>query len=161
MVFFGTPHSGPTNDLKVKFGKACVAIAQSLPWSASNDTMEALKKGSLFSDILTEQFRHQLENYRILFFYEGFGSVSCYSFHYYACSEADLVQLVPRESAVLGLAGLREQQLELRATHSDMCRFDPDGKIDKINYFLVSGNIADLCDHYPGGPRQPPHVTRC
>jgi hypothetical protein len=75
-MFFGTPHSGPTNDLKVKFGKACVGIAQSMPWKVSNDIMEALKKGSLFSDVLSEHWRHQLEQYQIISFYEGVGNVS-------------------------------------------------------------------------------------
>jgi hypothetical protein len=75
LMFFGTPHSGPTNDLKVKFGKACVGIAQSMPWKVSNDIMEALKKGSLFSDVLQEHWRHQLEQYQIISFYEGIGNV--------------------------------------------------------------------------------------
>jgi hypothetical protein len=75
LMFFGTPHSGPTDDLKVKFGRACVKIAQSMPWKVSNDIMEALKKGSLFSDILCEHWRHQLEQYQIVSFYEGIGNV--------------------------------------------------------------------------------------
>ena len=32
--------------------------------------MEALKKDSLFSDILVGDFRHQLEDYYVLSFYE-------------------------------------------------------------------------------------------
>ena len=55
---------------------------------------------------------------------------------------------------MLGLGGLREQQLELKATHSDMCRFDPASKEDQDNYFIVKGNIEDLCDQYPGEPWQ-------
>ena len=38
--------------------------------------MEALKKGSLFSDSLQIQWRHQLDRYQIVTFYEGIGSVS-------------------------------------------------------------------------------------
>ena len=38
--------------------------------------MEALKKGSLFSDSLQNQWRHQLDRYQIVTFYEGIGSVS-------------------------------------------------------------------------------------
>ena len=37
--------------------------------------MEALKKGSLFSDSLQNQWRHQLDHYQIVTFYEGIGSV--------------------------------------------------------------------------------------
>ena len=38
--------------------------------------MEALKKGSLFSDSLQTQWRHQLDRYKIVTFYEGIGNVS-------------------------------------------------------------------------------------
>jgi hypothetical protein len=31
-----------------------------------------------------------------------------------------------------------------------MCRFDLDRNVDKDNYFLVEGNIIDLCDIRPG-----------
>ena len=75
LVFFGTPHAGPTEDAKVKFGRVCASIAQSIPTNASNDIMEALKKGSLFSDMLQENWRHQLERYHIVSFYEGIGNV--------------------------------------------------------------------------------------
>jgi hypothetical protein len=46
---------------------------------------------------------------------------------------------------VLGLAGHRENPVRLNATHGDMCRFNPSVKADKENYFLVEGNITDLC----------------
>ncbi|KAH8659274.1 hypothetical protein BGZ60DRAFT_544318 [Tricladium varicosporioides] len=130
LMFFGTPHSGPTNDLKVKFGRVCVDIAQSMPWKASNDIMEALEKRSLFSDVLHEHWRHQLEQYQIISFYEGIGN------------------LVPRESAVFGLDGRRENQVKLDAAHRDMCRFNPSVKKDMDNYFLVEGNIDDLCSKF-------------
>jgi hypothetical protein len=52
LVFFGTPQAGPNEDAKDKFGRVCASIAQSIPTNASNDIMDALKKGSLFSDIL-------------------------------------------------------------------------------------------------------------
>ncbi|KAH9206067.1 hypothetical protein DL95DRAFT_397161 [Leptodontidium sp. 2 PMI_412] len=127
LVFFGTPHAGPANDFKVKFGKACVKIAQSMPWKVPNDIMEALKKRSLFSEVLSEHWRHQLEQYQIISFYEGVGNV------------------VPRHSAVLGLDGMRENQVKLDATHSDMCRFNRSVKKDVDNYALVEGNLRDLC----------------
>ncbi len=74
-MFFGTPHSGPSDDLKVKFGRACVKIAQSMPWKVSSDIMNALKKGSVFSEILGEHWRHHLEQYQIVSFYERIGNV--------------------------------------------------------------------------------------
>jgi len=75
-MFFGTPHAGPTEDLKVRFAKVCVAIIQAVPGHPSSDLMEALRKGSLFSDLLQESWRHQLEKYHIVSFYEGKGNVS-------------------------------------------------------------------------------------
>jgi hypothetical protein len=62
--------------MKVRFAKACVAIVQAIPGHPSSDLMEALRKGSLFSDLLQESWRHQLENYQIVSFYEGKGDVS-------------------------------------------------------------------------------------
>ncbi len=75
VVFFGTPHGGPGNDWKIAFGKASVSIAHSLPGVQSNDIMEGLKSGSLFSDALQSQWRHQLSHYQIVTFYEGIGNV--------------------------------------------------------------------------------------
>lgn len=75
LVFFGTPHGGPGDGWQIKFGKASVRIAQSLPGRTSNDVMEALKKGSLFTDTLQDAWRHQLDHYQIVTFYEGIGEV--------------------------------------------------------------------------------------
>ena len=75
IVFFGTPHGGPGDDWRIAFGNACVRIAQSLPGVQANDIMEGLKKGSLFSDTLQNQWRHQLNQYQIITFYEGIGNV--------------------------------------------------------------------------------------
>ncbi|CAG8974636.1 hypothetical protein HYALB_00012104 [Hymenoscyphus albidus] len=128
LVFFDTPHAGPTEDAKVMFGRICASIAQSLPTNPSNDTMKALKSGSLFSDVLQEGWRHQLERYRVVSFYEGIGN------------------LVPRESAVFGLAGDRENQVRLNADHRSMCRFHPNVERDAQNYFLVEGDVVELVD---------------
>jgi hypothetical protein len=72
LMFFSTPQSGPNNESsKIAFGKACVSIAHLFIGKPTNDIMEALDPSSLFSDTLKESFRHQLENYRIVSFYEG------------------------------------------------------------------------------------------
>ena len=75
LVFFGTPHGGSGDDWQTKVGEAVVGIAQSLPGRASNDVMEALKKGSSLTDTLQEAWRHQLDHYQIVTFYEGIGAV--------------------------------------------------------------------------------------
>jgi hypothetical protein len=75
-MFFGTPHAGPTVDAKVWFGKLCARVAKNLISQPTNDIMEALEKNSIFSDVLQENWRHQLESYQIVSFYEGIGDVS-------------------------------------------------------------------------------------
>ncbi|KAF6221633.1 hypothetical protein HO133_001599 [Letharia lupina] len=128
LVFFGTPHGGSGDGWKTKFGKASVRIAQSLPGRTSNDVMEALKKGSSLTDTLQEAWRHQLDHYQIVTFYEGIGEV------------------VPQHSATLGLPGDREVEIGIQAKHGDMCRFDPDVSMDEANYSFVEGNVLELCE---------------
>ena len=53
---------------------------------------------------------------------------------------------MPRSSAVIGLPGHREKQVKLEATHSDMCRFNPNVRIDAKNYKLVESIVLELCD---------------
>ena len=74
LVFFGTPHAGG-NEALVTLGKTCARIVTALSTNPSNDIMEAVQLGSLFSDVLQENWRHQLTSYKIVSFYEGIGSV--------------------------------------------------------------------------------------
>ena len=53
------------------------------------------------------------------------------------------VKIVPRESAIFGIPGDREAIIEIKATHSDICRFDK-SEYDKDLYKLVRGNVEDL-----------------
>lgn len=55
-------------------------------------------------------------------------------------------QVVPRDSACLGLAGDHESQLKIEAKHGDMCRFNPKVTIDENNYEVVEGNVVELCE---------------
>jgi hypothetical protein len=75
LVFFGTPHAGPSSNLQVGLGMACAKIVRSLPFQQPSNTIEALENGTLFSDLLSETFRHQIEQYKILSCYEGIGDV--------------------------------------------------------------------------------------
>lgn len=74
LAFFGTPHEGGDERL-VALGAAAARIASALHVQASNDLIETLKKGSLFSDLLAEQWRHHLESYQLVSFWEGIGDV--------------------------------------------------------------------------------------
>ena len=49
----------------------------------SNDIIEALKAGSLFADVLKEAWRHQLNLYKIVSFYEGIGNVRAQAHQYH------------------------------------------------------------------------------
>lgn len=50
---------------------------------------------------------------------------------------------MPRESACLGLPGVRENVVKLNADHRDVCKFGP-GPVDQDNLKLVQSNIKDL-----------------
>lgn len=76
LVFFGTPHAGG-KDALVSIGKLSAKVATSILRNPSKDVLEALTKGSLFSDVLQESWRHQLNLYKIVSFYEGIGDVCC------------------------------------------------------------------------------------
>ena len=76
LVFFGTPHEGGE-----KIGAVAAKVARGLGLQPKNDIFETLKDGSIFSDMLKESWRRQLECYQIVSFWEGIGDVS-----YQTCS---------------------------------------------------------------------------
>ncbi|KAL9110530.1 MAG: hypothetical protein Q9227_004888 [Pyrenula ochraceoflavens] len=132
LVFFGVPHAGGNHAL-VQLGRLTTRIADHvLPDAHSRkDIMETLKDGSMYTDILKEMFRHQLEQYEIVSFYER---------------QAKMTQIiVPYESATLGLAGHRENQVGLNADHSTMCSFDSSQQHDRDLYELVEFNVKNTC----------------
>ncbi|KAG0153596.1 hypothetical protein PDIDSM_2250 [Penicillium digitatum] len=135
LVFFGTPHRGAK---AVELGKIASRVARFVSKGhASNDLLDCLEHNSLFTRQMTDRFRHQLEDYRVVSFVEGkevqIGGVG-------PASISHLV--VDEESAVLGLSGLRETQLKLDADHSQMCKVGVRGPM----YRLIKGNIKQLVD---------------
>ena len=74
LAFFGTPHAGGSDAL-VNLGKASIRIVRGLFRNPPNDIMQAVTHGSLYADVLQENWRHQLNLYKIVSFYEGIGSV--------------------------------------------------------------------------------------
>ncbi|KAJ5692770.1 Tetratricopeptide-like helical [Penicillium macrosclerotiorum] len=164
LVFFGTPHRGAK---AVELGKIAARVARFVSKGhASNDLLDCLEHNSLFTRQMTDRFRHQLEDYRVVSFIEGkevlLGGVG-------PASLSHLV--VDEESAVLGLSGLRETQLKLDADHSQMCKVGSRGPM----YRLIKGNIKQLVDqallaeqgfipqpspHQTTGPTPPPVPPR-
>jgi triacylglycerol esterase/lipase EstA (alpha/beta hydrolase family) len=67
MAFFGTPHRGSTF---AKLGDVAVSVVRSVLNNPKNTFMDSLKEDLLFSDTTVDDFRHQVENYQILSFYE-------------------------------------------------------------------------------------------
>ena len=74
IVFFGTPHQGAQKGL-TQIANTSAKIASGLGLRDSSAIVKALQSGSMFSDILRESWRHQLEKYQLVSFWEGKGNV--------------------------------------------------------------------------------------
>ncbi|KAH6702130.1 hypothetical protein BKA61DRAFT_495074, partial [Leptodontidium sp. MPI-SDFR-AT-0119] len=125
LVFFGTPHEGGNASL-VRLGSTAAGIAKNLGFEANDSIVMAVQSGSVFADCLREAFRHQLEKYRIVSFWEGRGNI------------------VSKQSATFGLPGIKENIVRLEADHRSMCKFDLLCPGDQDNYSLVLGNLRTL-----------------
>ena len=64
----GTPHQGGN---KASLGSIAGRIATALLGNPANDLMESLVKNSLLREGSSNYFRHQLEDYYIISFYES------------------------------------------------------------------------------------------
>jgi len=130
LVFFGTPHRGGNAGL-VGLGDLSIRIAQGLFRNPPNDMMDALRGGSMFEDVLQENWRHQLTHYKIVSFYEKY-------------KQGSFGIIVNQKSATFGLGGEVENQQGLRANHSNLCCFDENDPVDKDNLFIVMGNLEEV-----------------
>jgi hypothetical protein len=75
LAFFATPHHGGDWKL-VSLGGAAAKIATTIGTQKGDDVLETLKKGSIYSDILQEQFRPQLSKYDIISFWGALDDAS-------------------------------------------------------------------------------------
>lgn len=83
MVFFGTPHEGGNQkSAEVGLGFFAANIAKKLGFNSNDSVVQVLTPGSLFGDFLRESFRHQLEDYFIVSFWEKQSTV-CLSHNRY------------------------------------------------------------------------------
>ncbi|KAI1085805.1 hypothetical protein F5B20DRAFT_519816 [Whalleya microplaca] len=128
ITFFATPHNGGNH---AGIGDIVAKVACSILRSPGNNFMTALKKGSSFLDIISDDFRQLLDDFQILSFYEtkplgSFGIV------------------VNQKSAVLGLPGVREKQIPLDANHSNICKF---GSEQDPRYIQVADNIVKMINN--------------
>lgn len=68
ICFFATPHSGGDWKL-VNLGDLTTKLATRLGFKKGEGVMEVLKQGSIFSEIMQEHWRHQLELYDLISFW--------------------------------------------------------------------------------------------
>ena len=74
LAFFGTPHAGG-KDALVSLGTASIRIMRGVLRNPPNDIMEAVSTGSMYADVLLENWRHQSDRYKIVSFYETISDV--------------------------------------------------------------------------------------
>ena len=75
LAFFATPHNGG-NTLLVSIGGVVAKIAVHLGFQKGDDLVETLNDGSIFSDIMQEQWKHRLLEYDIVSFWGTLDDVS-------------------------------------------------------------------------------------
>ncbi len=145
LAFFATPHNGGDWKL-VSLGSVAAKIATAVGFQQGDDVMETLKKGSIFSDIMQELFKQQLLNYDIISFWGALDSVSGQDngqVYVLVLVLIVLSQVVPRESARLGMPGDRENVVKLNADHRGVCKFG-ESQTDQDNFKYVRANIRDI-----------------
>jgi len=85
LAFFATPHQGG-DAMLVSLGSLVIKIATTVGFQKGDDVLETLKSGSIFSEIMQEQWRHQLLKYDIISFWGALDNVSRRSrCDYYIC----------------------------------------------------------------------------
>ncbi|KGO58308.1 hypothetical protein PEX2_068180 [Penicillium expansum] len=124
LAFFATPHRGG-HDMLLSLGGVAANIALYVGLKEGDNVIETLRKGGIFSDIMQEHWRHQLEEYNIISFW------------------GSLDEVVPKESSRIGLPGDRENIVKLKADHSKVCKFGQ-SQTDQDNLKLVQSNIEDI-----------------
>ena len=75
LIFFATPQEGGRTAV-VNLGRLVESIAQTVRTNRGPGVMDVLAHGSIYSDILHEQFKHQLLAYDIISFWGAEDTVS-------------------------------------------------------------------------------------
>jgi triacylglycerol esterase/lipase EstA (alpha/beta hydrolase family) len=79
LAFFATPHHG-AEKLVLSLGGLAAKIALAAGFQKGDNVLETLKEGSIFSDIMQEHWRHQLEKYQIVSFWGRLDNASLQSY---------------------------------------------------------------------------------
>ncbi|KAJ5004002.1 hypothetical protein K4K48_010694 [Colletotrichum sp. SAR 10_66] len=127
LVFFATPHHGSDY---ANLGGVAATIARAVLRTPKNPLLDSLKRDSLFSETQRKNFRHRLEDFKIISFYETLPMLKMEK------------PIVDKKSAVLGLASQREEAFPIDTNHVDICKFTGPGD---PNYKFVANQISALC----------------
>ncbi|KAI2633761.1 hypothetical protein GGS26DRAFT_554645 [Hypomontagnella submonticulosa] len=141
IAFFSTPHRGGNH---AGIGSVVAKIARSVLGNPSNTFMDALRDGSSFLDIITDDFRQLIEDFQFLSFYE-------------TQPLGRLGVVVDKDSATLGLPGTREKQIALDANHRNICKFDNE---EDPRYQQVADNIVKMINDAGSSQGQPVRTGR-
>ncbi|KAK1700219.1 hypothetical protein BDP55DRAFT_722789 [Colletotrichum godetiae] len=128
MTFFGTPHNGSN------LASLAYAVADIFGVVLGNPRpsfMEALRGNSLFADVVRDDFRHGLERFYVLSYYETIPPENMRGL------------VVDKKSAVLGLPSIQETPISLAGKdHSGLCKFSNERE---TAYRMVEYGMASLC----------------
>lgn len=167
LVFFATPHRGGEG---AGVAKAAADICSAFTGQPRNKLLESLKSRSLITELSSDQFRHQLNDYDVLSFIErrkmpvklhallpAKNIVSCLVHN--VGSSYSLQFIVDETSAKLGAA--RENFQDVDRNHSDICKYSG---LDDHAYEGVGPNLKAMaerarqreiqCEHTQGATRK-------
>ncbi|KAE9377690.1 hypothetical protein N431DRAFT_527699 [Stipitochalara longipes BDJ] len=166
LAFFATPHRGGNG---TTLGQVAVNAITFFSGNLRNDLVESLKKSSRYLAQLSADFAHQYENYDFLSVVETRGLMR---------APVRTVVVNPA-SAVIGLAGHREQVLELDRDHRQICKFIQDADYNRVARHLkrladaasrgempnvetsgIQGNTASAHDVNPKQETPPPATAK-
>ncbi len=128
IAFFGTPHRGGNH---ANIGSILSNVVRGTLRNPKNSFMDALKANSVFTDDVSRDFRHQLEDYKILSVYE-------------TLPFKKLGLIVDPKSATLDLPGTREIQIATNADHSNVCKF---ATVDGDDYEQVINSLVCIAEY--------------
>lgn len=146
LVFFATPHRGGNG---TTLGQIAANAATFFSGNLRNDLVESLRKNSKYLAQLSADFSHQYEDYDFISVVETRGLIKA---PFRTVSVVPVIKassqysytpqiVVDSDSAILGLAGHREQIVALDKDHSQICKLTEDA-----NFTRVARHMKRLAD---------------
>lgn len=144
-AFFATPHRG---GLGAEYGQIIAGLVRRLCMRPRTGILEALRKDSHVAPDINDDFLDGQDNYHVCTFYECQPMMPPGAIVSLTCSQTDQsnsLQIVERDSAILGLGSSEIRVPRINADHSSICKFSAEDEeyrsvIDEIEV-LVSWAI--------------------